>query len=104
FASMPAVVAEGRRVIANVERVSNLFLTKTVYATVMALAVGIARVPFPLLPRHLTLISAVSIGIPGFFLALAPNKRRYVPGFLPRVARFVVPAGVVSGAAVLAVY
>jgi cation-transporting ATPase E len=75
-----------------------------VYATVLALVVGIARVPFPLLPRHLTLISSVSIGIPGFFLALAPNKRRYVPGFLARVARFVVPAGVVSAAAVLAAY
>ena len=58
FSAMPSVVAEGRRVIANVERVANLFVTKTVYATVLALTVGVARLPFPFLPRHLTLVSA----------------------------------------------
>ena len=75
----PSVVAEGRRVIANIERVANLFLTKTVYAMLLALAMGVAGLPFPFLPRHLTLISALTIGIPGFFLALAPNNRRAQP-------------------------
>ena len=85
FATMPGVVAEGRRVIANVERVANLFVTKTFYAMLLAVAIGIARWPYPFLPRHLTIVSSLTIGIPAFFLALAPNPRRYVPGFVRRV-------------------
>jgi cation-transporting P-type ATPase E len=104
FAGLPPVLAEGRRVIANVERVANLFVTKTVYATLLALSVGVARVPFPFLPRHLTIISSLTIGIPAFFLALAPNERRAVPGFVERVLRFAVPAGVLAAAATLCAY
>src|SRR5437660_87120 len=77
FANMPNVVAEGRRVIANVERVANLFVTKTFYAMLLAIAIGIARWPYPFLPRHLTIVSSLTIGIPAFFLALAPNIDRY---------------------------
>ena len=84
FAAMPGVVAEGRRVIANIERVANLFVTKTVYAMLLAIAVGVARWPYPFLPRHLTIVSSLTIGIPAFFLALAPNLRRYVPGLRAR--------------------
>ncbi len=73
FATMPGVVAEGRRVIANIERVANLFVTKTVYAMLLAIAVGVARWPYPFLPRHLTIVSTLTIGIPAFFLALSPN-------------------------------
>jgi cation-transporting P-type ATPase E len=104
FAGLPPVLAEGRRVIANVERVANLFLTKTVYATLLALAVGVARVPFPFLPRHLTIISSLTIGIPAFFLALAPNRRRAVPGFVARVLRFAVPAGTLAAIATMSAY
>jgi len=104
FSAMPSVVAEGRRVIANVERVANLFATKTVYATVLALVVGVARLPFPFLPRHLTLVSALTIGIPGFFLALAPNTKRAQHGFTSRVLRFAVPAGLVAAGATFAAY
>jgi cation-transporting ATPase E len=104
FAGLPPVLAEGRRVIANVERVANLFLTKTVYATLLALAVGVARVPFPFLPRHLTIISSLTIGIPAFFLALAPNRRRAVPGFVGRVLRFAVPAGTLAAIATMSAY
>lgn len=104
FAVFPSVVAEGRRVIANVERVANLFLTKTFYALVLALAVGVAGLPFPFIPRHFTIISGLTIGIPGFFLALAPNSRRARPGFLSRVLRFAVPAGVVAATATLVGY
>jgi cation-transporting ATPase E len=104
FSAMPSVVAEGRRVIANIERVANLFVTKTVYATVLALVVGVARLPFPFLPRHLTLVSALTIGIPGFFLALAPNTKQAQHGFTSRVLRFAVPAGVVAAAATFAAY
>jgi cation-transporting ATPase E len=104
FSVFPSVVAEGRRVIANIERVANLFLTKTFYALVLALAVGVAGMPFPFIPRHLTLISGLTIGIPGFFLALAPNARRATTGFLKRVLRFAIPAGIVAAVATLVSY
>jgi len=93
FALFPSVVNEGRRVIANVERVANLFLTKTFYAVALAVIIGIGRMPFPFLPRHFTLLSSLTIGIPGFFLALSKNNRRAVTGFLRRVLRFAIPAG-----------
>ena len=104
FGSLPPVLGEGRRVIANVERVANLFVTKTVYATLLALVVGVARVPFPFLPRHLTIVSSLTIGIPAFFLALAPNAQRARPGFVERVLRFAVPAGTVAAACTIAAY
>ncbi|MFN8025815.1 MAG: HAD-IC family P-type ATPase [Acidimicrobiia bacterium] len=104
FATLPGVVAEGRRVIANIERSANLFVTKTVYAVLIAIAVVIAAWPYPYLPRHLTIISTFTIGIPGFFLALAPNPRRYIPGFILRVLRFTIPAGVIGATAALAAY
>jgi cation-transporting ATPase E len=104
FASLPGVVAEGRRVTANIERVANVFITKTVWATLLALAVGIALWPYPFLPRDLTIIDTLTIGIPSFFLALAPNLRRHVAGFVGRVLRFTIPAGVVVAAATFAAY
>jgi len=99
FATLPRVVAEGRRVIGNVDRVSRLFLTKTAYAVLIALAVAIAAVPYPFYPRHLTIISTLSIGLPAFFLALAPNADRVSPGFLARALRFAIPAGIMIAAA-----
>jgi cation-transporting ATPase E len=104
FARLPGVVAEGRRVIANIERVANLFLTKSTYAALLAVAVVVAGWPYPFLPRHLTIVSSLTIGIPAFFLALEPNGRRYVPGFVGRVLRFAVPAGVVASVTVLVAY
>lgn len=104
FARLPGVVAEGRRVIANIERVANLFVTKTVYAGLLAVAIGLLRWPYPFLPRQLTVVSSLTIGIPGFFLALAPERRRYVPGFVSRVARVSGPAGAVAAVATLTSY
>jgi cation-transporting P-type ATPase E len=104
FATLPGVVAEGRRVIANIERSANLFVTKTVYAVLLAVAVVLTGWRYPFLPRHLTIVSTFTIGIPGFFLALAPNSRRYIPGFLERVLRFCIPAGLVAFAASLLTY
>jgi cation-transporting ATPase E len=104
FATMPGVVAEGRRVTANIERVANLFITKTVWATLLAVAVGVALWPYPFLPRHLTIIDTLTIGVPSFFLALAPNTRRYVPGFVDRVLRFAIPAGVVAAIAAFSAF
>ena len=77
FAHLPDAVAEGRRVIANIERAASLFLIKNVYSLVLAVITVITLVAYPLAPVQLTLISTVTIGIPGFFLALGPNRRRY---------------------------
>src|SRR5215831_16366661 len=104
FGALPGVVAEGRRVTANIERVANLFITKTVWATLLAIATGAALLPYPFLPRHLTIIDTLAIGVPGFFLALAPNRRRYLPGFVGRVLRFTVPAGLIIAAATFSAY
>lgn len=104
FSSLPLVMAEGRRVIANAERVANLFLTKSVWAMVLGVLVVVLGAPYPFLPRHVTLAGSLAIGIPGFFLALMPNPRRYVPGFVPRVLRFAVPTGVVVALAVLGTF
>ncbi len=102
FSSMPGVVAEGRRVIGNIERVANLFLTKTTYATLLSLIIGLAGWAFIFLPRHLTLVSTLTIGAPALVLSFAPNKRRYQPGFVKRVLEFSVPSGLVAALAALA--
>jgi len=104
FATLPRVLAEGRKVINNVERVANLFVVKAVYAVLLTAIIGIQRIPFPFLPRHLTLIGTFSIGVPGFFLALAPNVNLVRPGFLDRVIRFSLPAGSIVAAATWLVY
>ena len=104
FATLPRVLAEGRRVINNIERVANLFVTKAAYAVLLTLLIGVAGSPFPFLPRHLTLIGTFSVGVPGFFLALAPNHRLVRPGFLRRVLDFSLPAGAVAGAVTFALY
>ena len=104
FATLPRVLAEGRRVINNIERVANLFITKAAYAVLLTVLIGAAGSPFPFLPRHLTLIGTFSVGVPGFFLALAPDHRLVRPGFLRRVLRFSLPAGTVAAAATFALY
>jgi len=104
FATLPRVLAEGRRVINNIERVANLFITKAAYAVLLTLLIGLAGSPFPFLPRHLTLIGTFSVGVPGFFLALAPNHRLVKPGFLRRVLRFSLPAGAVAGVVTFVLY
>jgi cation-transporting ATPase E len=104
FATMPEVVAAGRKVTANIERVANIFIAKTVWATILALIVSVLLWPYPFLPRHLTIIDSLTIGIPSFFLALAPNLRRYTPGFVNRVLRFAIPTGFVVAASVFATF
>ena len=102
FSHLPDVVAEGRQVIANIERVSMLFLTKTVYATGLALLFGALVMEFPFLPRQLSITDGLTIGIPAFFLALMPNAQRYVPGFLRRSLTFAIPAGALIALALTA--
>jgi cation-transporting P-type ATPase E len=102
FNAMPGVVGEGRRVAGNIERVANLFLTKTTYATLLSLIIGLANWAFLFLPRHLTLVSSITIGAPALVLSFAPNKQRYRSGFVGRVLRFAIPAGLVMALAALA--
>ncbi len=104
FSSLPVVVDEGRKVINNVERVSNLFVAKAAYAVLLTFVVSLLNSPFPFLPRQLTLIGTFSIGVPGFFLALAPEADLVRPGFLRRVLWFAVPAGIAAGTATLVAY
>lgn len=104
FSRLPNVLAEGRRVIGNIERVASLFLAKNVYSLMLVLLVSIAGLPYPFAPRQLTLISSITIGIPAFVLALGPNPRRYRPGLLTRVLRFAVPAGAITGTAIFMAY
>ncbi len=107
FATLPYVVGEGRRVIGNIERVSNLFLTKTVYSVLLAMLVGLAGLSaklfgtdpllFPFQPIHVTIAAWFTIGIPAFVLSLAPNKERACPGFVRRVMTSALPSGLVVG-------
>jgi cation-transporting ATPase E len=104
FASLPGIVGEGRRVTSNIERVANLFITSTVYALGLSLAIVLSTLPFPFLPRHLTLVGSLTVGIPSFFLALAPSRRRARPGFVSRVLKFAIPTGLVATIATFAGY
>lgn len=114
FATLPYVVGEGRRVIGNIERVSNLFLTKTVYSVLLAIFVGVAGLAskffgtdpllFPFQPIHVTIAAWFTIGIPAFVLSLAPNKERARPGFVRRVMTAALPSGLVIGIATFTSY
>ncbi len=104
FSAMPAVVAEGRRVINNIERVASLFLAKTAYSVVLSVITGVVAVAYPLRPIHLSILSWFTIGLPAFFLALEPNDQRVSDGFLRRVLGRAVPAGLVIAVVTMSVF
>jgi P-type E1-E2 ATPase len=105
FASVPLLVAEGRRALRNLQRVTKLYVTKSAFAAFLILTIGIGSDAYPLLPRHLSLAASLTVGIPTFFLALAPSTGPWRPaGFVTAVARFAVPAGFVIGTGVVAAY
>jgi cation-transporting ATPase E len=114
FATLPYVVGEGRRVIGNIERVSTLFLTKTVYSVLLAVCVGVAGLAseflgtdpllFPFQPIHVTIAAWFTIGIPAFVLSLAPNNERARTGFVRRVMTSAMPSGLIVGAATFTSY
>ena len=105
FASVPALIAEGRRALRNLQRVSKLYVTKSAFAAFLILTIGTSSDAYPLLPRHLTLVASLTVGIPTFFLALAPSSGPWRPErFVRRVARFAVPAGALLGIGVVAGY
>lgn len=105
FAAVPGMVEEGRKILRNLQRVTKLFVTKSVFASVLIVSVGLTPTAYPLLPRHLTLAATLTIGVPAFFLALAPSSGGYrIGGFLREVASFSVPAGTAAGLGVLSSY
>jgi magnesium-transporting ATPase (P-type) len=105
FGVVPGMVAEGRQILRNIQRVAKLFITKTVFTAVVGLAVAIPTGTFPLLPRQFTIASTVTIGIPAFLLALAPSSGPWRPErFLQSVARFSIPAGIAIGIGIIAGY
>lgn len=104
FSTLPSVLTEGRKVINNIERVANLFVVKATYAVLLTLCIALLGIEFPFLPRHLTLVGTISIGLPGFFLALYPDAERARSGFLERVLRFSIPAGTITTVTTLCAY
>jgi cation-transporting P-type ATPase E len=105
FAAVPAMVREGRQILRNLQRVARLFVTKSAFAAFLILSIGLTPTAYPLLPRHLTLAAAITIGIPAFFLALAPSRGHFrAPTFLRDVSSFALPAGVAAGLGVVSSY
>jgi cation-transporting ATPase E len=103
FAAIPPMIREGRKVLRNLQRVAKLFVAKSALAAFLILTVGLSSESYPFLPRHLTLASAITIGIPAFFLALAPSAGPWRPvRFLRELASFAIPAGTAAGLGVVA--
>jgi magnesium-transporting ATPase (P-type) len=105
FGAVPGMVAEGRQILRNIQRVARLFVTKTVFTAFVVLAVGITTATYPLLPRQFTIASTVTIGVPAFLLALAPSSGPWRPDrYLQSVARFAIPSGLAIGVGITAGY
>lgn len=101
FAAMPGIVAEGRRVINNIQRAATLFLVKNIFSLFLSIISLFTDWPYPLQPVHLTVIGALTIGIPSFFLAMEPNYERVRGRFLRGVLRRAFPGGLTNVFAVL---
>jgi cation-transporting ATPase E len=102
FSRMPGIVAEGRRVVNNIQRAATLFLVKNIFSLGLALINIFAGLAYPVIPIHMTLISALTIGTPSFFLALEPNYQRFSGHFLRGVLRRAFPGGLTNIFVVLA--
>ena len=103
FSAMPGIVAEGRRVVNNIQRAAALFLVKNIFSLGLSLVSLVTNLPYPLIPIQLTVISALTIGVPSFFLALEPNFERFHGNFLAGVLRRALPGGLTNILAVLAI-
>ncbi len=105
FASVPILVAEGRRALRNLQRVTKLYVTKSALAAFLILTIGTSSEAYPLLPRHLSLAGTLTLGLPTLFLALAPSTGPWRPEhFASTIGRFAVPAGAILGAGLVAAY
>ena len=103
FDSIPKIIEEGRRTINNIERSASLFLTKTVYATILAIAFLFISADYPFKPIQLSLISSITIGIPAFILALEPNNNVVTGNFFFNILKKSLPGGLTIVANVLSV-
>ncbi len=105
FSEVPRMVHEGRQILRNIQRVARLFVTKALFTAFLLVTIALPSGIFPLLPRQFTLTSSLTIGIPAFFLALAPSTGPWRPeGFLRAIARFSIPAGLATGCGILVAY
>lgn len=103
FGEVPGMVHEGRQILRNIQRVARLFVSKAIFTAFLLIVVAIPTGIFPLLPRQFTLTSTLTIGIPAFFLALAPSTGPWRPdGFLNAIARFSIPVGIATGVGITA--
>lgn len=100
FACMPSVVLEGRRVVNNIQRSASLFLVKNIFSFLLSIFSAVFMITYPLEPSQVSLISMFTIGIPGFFLALEPNKTRIQGHFIANVLLKALPAGLTDVIAV----
>ncbi len=103
FGSMPSIVAEGRRVINNIERSSTLFLTKTMFSLLFTLVLVLWGRSFPMDPIQVSFVSAFAIGLPSFFMALEPNNNRIKSGFLKNVFKKIIPGAIATIIAVVVI-
>ena len=102
FSRMPEIVLEGRRVVNNVQRSASLFLVKNIFSLLLTIFSTVLMISYPLMPSQVSLISMFTIGIPGFLLALEPNKSRIKGHFLGNVLLKALPAGLTDFFAVSA--
>ncbi len=102
FSRMPEIVLEGRRVVNNVQRSASLFLVKNLFSLLLTIFSTVLMISYPLMPSQVSLISMFTIGIPGFLLALEPNKSRIKGHFLGNVLLKALPAGLTDFFAVSA--
>ena len=96
FSALPSIVGEGRRVINNIQRAATLFLVKNIFSLGLSLLTFFTNWPYPMVPLHLSVISALTIGVPSFFLAMEPNYERVNGRFLPEVLRRAFPGGLTN--------
>lgn len=94
FGALPHVVAEGRRVINNIQRSASLFLVKNIFSVLLSVVSLVLPLTYPFLPLQLSLLSAATIGTPAFFLALEPNHERVHGRFISNVLRAALPGGI----------
>jgi cation-transporting ATPase E len=103
FESVPKIVDEGRMAINNLQRSASLFIVKTIYSMLITLFTLRTRFPYPFIPFQLTLISALSIGLPSFFLAFQPNKDIVQGNFIKNILMKAAPTGITIAIGFLAV-
>ena len=102
FSHMPAIVAEGRRTINNIQRSASLYINKTIYSTILAILFLFIKIDYPFQPIQLTLIGSLSIGLPSLILALEPNFNRVKGSFMTNVARMAIPGGLLVVTSIMA--